>query len=532
MRTRLSTPARLTGDVLVALLFAVALSLPLGGRFLDPGADTSVLPELRNPAPAPRVPRSLARVPALPRQCEAWLADHFGFRRALVRGHNAVKVFGFGVSPTDRAVMSSDLWVFTTVNRTFESYRGTFQLSAAELERWRVVLEARRDWLATRDIKYVFCFAPAKGSLYPERLPPGFRRGPQTALEQLRAYLAEHSDFQLLDLHEPLRAAKAGDAEGDWLYYKLGSHWTDRGGFVAAETVLASLRPALPNLHVPSATDYERLPAPDQGDNWAGRLHLEDSLLQRRTYFQPRSGWGTASLDDQGAGLGTRVQDAPDAPDAERAPRLLLLHDSFGAGVWPALAESFSESQSLGSFQLDAEVVLETAPDVVVQVMAERRLAIHRPRAALGDSSAAARAAFERAPHRVARFEDAQSLRRLQSWSGAELSASVEDASLSVRCRGAGQGLLLPELSVPAGTTLVLRVELTAPHATTLAVLYQTLERPEYLPSRALHIPLVRGRNELFIEVPATDLAGPLLVLPGRRRGRYEVHSIEVRATD
>ena len=529
MRMRLSTPARSTGDTLTLALFALALCLPLGGRFLDPGADTSVLPELRNPAPAPRLPHSGEQLAALPERCEAWLRDRFGFRRSLVRGHNALKVFGFGVSPTDRAVMSSDLWVFTTVNQTFEAFRGTLELSEAELERWRVVLEARRDWLAARGITYALCFAPAKPMLYPERLPPGFRPGPRTPLEQLQAYLAEHSDFELIDLHTPLRAAKVDDREGDWLYYKLGSHWTERGGFVAARAVLESLRAERPDLHVPEASEYHRVPGADQGDNWAGRLHLEEVLRQARTDFEPLSGWSTEQRGAGSGDLGTRVS------TSSEGPRLLLLHDSFGEGLWPVLAESFAHSRAQGSFELDPELVAGAGPDVIVQVMAERRLAIHRPQDTLGDARERAREAFEGSAVQLLVLAGGESLRGLAPWAGSEFDLPEGSASLALRCPSPRAGFQLPVLDLPelelrGGALPVLRLELTSPEETTLTVLYQTADRLDYLPSRGVHVPLAEGRNELFIEIPAEDLAGRLLVLPGRRRGRYLVHSIELRA--
>jgi len=526
LRARQSTTARTVGDAAVTLVFAAAIALPMGARFLDPGADTSVIPENRNPAPAPKAPVDLDRLLAFPPRFEAWLDDRFAFRRQLVRWHNAVKILGFHVAPTERAVMGPDLWVYTSANLTFEAYRGTFKLSDSELENWRRVLEARRDWLASRGIEYVFAFAPAKPTIYPEHLPPGYVRGEQTTLEQLQAYMREHSDFRILDLHAPLLAAKAGDREGDWLYYKLGTHWTDRGGFVATQAILSVLQEAHPELAIPREEDYRRVVAADEGDSWAGRLHLEDVLVQHRIALVPKNGWRAIATGEDGNGLGTCV-----APDGE-GPRLLVFHDSFGSGMWLFLADQFSESHSRAGFQIDPGAVLTLKPDVVVQVMAERRLAAYRPVEALSGSGAAARSAFEAAPHLLAVLDDVESMSALESWSKALLTPAetAGEPPLEVRCRNAGQGFLLPQIELPPGTIPVVRIQLASNVATDLSVLFQTIGRDEYLSSRAVTVPIRKGNNEVFVQVPAEDLAGRLLVLPGRKRGRYQLRSIEIRA--
>ena len=526
MRERLPTPARTAGDIAASLLLAVAIGVPMGGRFLDPGADVSVLPENRNPAPTPRFPRQLKRLGLFPPRFEAWVNDHFAFRSQLVRWHNAAKIFGFHIAPTERAVMGPDYWVYTSANMTFEAYRGTFRLSAKELDNWRRVLEARRDWLAARGIRYVFGLAPAKPTIYPEHLPPGVRRGEQTTLEQLRAHLAAHSDFELLDLHAPLLAAKEGDAEGDWLYFKLGTHWTERGGLIGAREILRALQDSIPGIELPEESDYRRVPLDSQGDSWAGRLHIPDLLLQGIVGLEPIAGWRSRAVDDGGGGLGTL-----EIPDRD-GPTALLIHDSFGDGLWPFLGEQFATLHSRAGFQIDAELVNALQPDVVIQIMAERRLAAYRPSDSLSGGGMAARSAFESAPHRVAAYADAGAMREFEPWSEARLTPGEGpgDPPLEIWCRRAGLGFLLPEIDLPAGTFPVLRIELTSNIITQLSVLYMTSGRQEYISSRAVSAAVTKGHNVLFLRVPAEDLTGHLLILPGRRRGRYELSSIEIRA--
>ena len=47
MYPRERTPARRIGELITTALFLIGITLPVGGRFLDEGADSSTLPERR-----------------------------------------------------------------------------------------------------------------------------------------------------------------------------------------------------------------------------------------------------------------------------------------------------------------------------------------------------------------------------------------------------------------------------------------------------------------------------------------------------
>ena len=326
---RAPTAARSVGNAVVIAGFAAVLALPIGGRRLDSEADVSTQPEGRRAARLPSLRPKAASLMRFPRAFDSWLEDGFGFRATLVRWHNLVKLYGFGVAPTDRLVVGPDLWLFTTGNRAMEGYRGVYVLTEEELEVWARVLEARRDWLEARGVHYLFVLGPGKPSIYGDKLPASIRRGERTPLDQLADYLERHSDLRVVDVRSALLEARAGDREEDEdrLYYRLGTHWTERGAHVAYRQIVARLQEWFPDMEPSAESDYERLLSDNQRDTLARQLRLQDVLTQGTVRLQPRG--ALHSREAPGAGVGATLLEIAGSD----LPRALVVHDSFGPAL-------------------------------------------------------------------------------------------------------------------------------------------------------------------------------------------------------
>ena len=524
----LEPPTRATplADAVCLTALALALCIPFFGRRLDPEADRSTLPEQRNPAPYP----NLAADPlAFPGRFDAWLGDHYGFRGELVRWHNRAVLLGFGTSPTERLVAGPGPWLFTTGNRALEAYRGSFQLTASDLDAWTRAVRERRDWLAERGARYLLALAPGKPSIYGERLPAGYAPGERTPLDQLAEHLRRELGFELVDLRPPLAVERASDrpAEGDYLYYPLGTHWTERGAFVACRELLTRARRELvgfADLAPPRAEDYRSVPLEDQGDSWAGRLRLSGELSQRTYGFVPRGARRSRTLLEE-----THEQVFETDLDA---PRVVLLHDSFGDLLREQLREHCGRLYTLASTDFESELIERERPQLVVQLMAERRLASYRPPSSSLGGDAAARLAFEAAGSPLFTLDRAAAALRLDPWRRATLTPAQgpDDPALRVHLRRAGDGLLLPELELPAGHAPVLRIDVELPAAGELALFYQTPGSPEYLPVRRVAVELPAGRSVAHLDLAVADATGRFLVLPGGTRGDCLVRGLELRA--
>ena len=119
---------------------------------------------------------------------ESWFNDHFGFRKCLVMWNNKLRWSLFKDRNTERVLVGKDGWLFTMDARMIDHYSGLLQLTPEELHDWQLLLEKRRDWLASRGNTYVFLVTPDKESIYPEALPKWVTKvNPQTKVDQFFA---------------------------------------------------------------------------------------------------------------------------------------------------------------------------------------------------------------------------------------------------------------------------------------------------------------------------------------------------------
>ncbi|NUP97969.1 MAG: hypothetical protein HUU28_17565, partial [Planctomycetaceae bacterium] len=431
-----------------------------------------------------------------PTAFDAWFRDHFGLRPAWIRLNNRVSIEAFGVSPTSEIVLGPDAWMFTTRDRAVDVWRGADPFSAEELELWGKVLADRREWCAQRGVKYLFAIAPNKESIYPEFFPARFDKLGPSRREQLVQHVGRRTEFPLLDLTEPILAEKALAQPGEQLYYRLGTHWNDRGAVPAARALLERLRRELPQLAAPAREAFTFVPTEFQDDSWAGRLYMEDVLRQPNADASwsraiPAAAWERlrqflerrdktpeervrfAIRPEPGEGSGWAI-DVLDSMNVDvvregvAAPRAVVFHDSMGEKLRPLLAEAFSRVAFRWVPDFDTNVIEREQPDVVLQVFVERALAAVSLSTSPLDTQEVLETEF-----RASSTTLLVGLGQLTLPAGAKsrISQHGEDG---LTLEYGGTALELPPLVVPPGTWPVLRIELDSPVDTALCLEFLT----------------------------------------------------------
>jgi hypothetical protein len=191
----------------------------------------------------------------LPKKIDAYLRDRLPFRSLMVRCNGLLrhKYLGLGSA---QVLVGKDGWLFFDLDRCQSAdYMGLRPFTPEQLEQWRTYLERRAAYLEARGVRYVFMAAPNQPTIYPEKLPENVRihRG-RTRYEQLTAYLAAHSSFRLLDLVEPIRAAKRQGL----VYFRTDSHWNGLGCYVAMDCLCRRLQTWFPTVQwKPLGTDWQ-----------------------------------------------------------------------------------------------------------------------------------------------------------------------------------------------------------------------------------------------------------------------------------
>lgn len=236
----------------------------------------------------------------------------FAFRKDLINFNSTVKIFGFGFSPTSKAIVGQDGMFFEGYGqRRVESdligsfdnvtdYMGLIPFSNRELDEWLVCLEERYYWLQEYGIDYVFVLAPTKALVYPEKLPARIlemkeKVSKPTRYEQLVAYLKAHSVVPVVDLQTPLVQAKEQESLDALLYYKTDFHWNNYGSFLAYQAIVNEINRAYPKYALKAASLDEFIVR--KKTDWVHRgfitlLGLDPMQHQNETYltFQPKRG--------------------------------------------------------------------------------------------------------------------------------------------------------------------------------------------------------------------------------------------------
>jgi hypothetical protein len=102
------------------------------------------------------------------------------------------------------------------------------------------------------------------------------------------------------------------------------------------------------------------------------------------------------------------------------------------------------------------------------------------------------------------------------------------DDHIALRSSGRDPYLYLPSID-PSGLGSMMRVEIESPGHTAVQVYYGTADEPGYSEQRSVRVPSYRGRNTVYIDLPA-EACGRLRLDPGDLPGEYRLHRLEIRS--
>jgi hypothetical protein len=398
-------------------------------------------------------------------------------------------------------------------------------MTQRELEGWRRALESRRDWCASIGAEFLFVVAPNKTEVYPELVPAQFDRVGPTRLDQLFEHMRARSTVAMLDLRDAMKAEKAHDSGGNFVYYPLGTHWTDRGVYAGYVAILEVLRKRFPRL-VPIPRDQIAwTEAGHQGDSWAGRMYMSGLLVQENLIGTlPES--PTATVAQEGPGGNTSLVTVH---RNQELPSAVVFHDSFGEPLRKFLVPHFSKALFIWQDGFDTARIAAADPDLVLQVYVERKLNGNPPPLATSGDASASRAAFEASQRVLLRIDPAQDLDEFELVGKTKLQRV--DGGFEIVITQGSDWLFLPPFGVGADENPVLHLDVESPFPTWIDVIFKVRGDADYKRKNSYRIDLVAGRNDVYLEMFTPDLEGRLFVRPeASQGGRFVVRALEVRA--
>ncbi|MGC3991080.1 MAG: hypothetical protein QM796_15650 [Chthoniobacteraceae bacterium] len=377
----MSTPSKFRKWEAIAtgLVFLVAIMVPLVLQLTMPQREIA-RSEGRKLTAFPKLKKMKWKfIKDFPEKFEKYYNDQFGGRNDLLAASATLKVKVFQTSPTKDVMIGKNGWLYYTGEGALDDHLGVTRFTGEQLLAWKEYLERRQAWLAKRNIRYVFVFAPDKQTVYPEFLPDRaakFREG--TAMDQLVAYLRQNCSVPVLDLRPTLVEAKRLGQ----LYWKTDTHWMFLGEYVGYERLTAELRTMYPMLN-DSPYFYAKHPERIQQETDLRRIMrlpgtpLEGVPASNYTYDGRPQEVPLYQADNLRADKQTY---SVEPPHPEVPLRVLVYHDSFFNGLIKYFCPHFAKStyvwRTVSSPQKCeqeiARVMERDQPQLFVEEMLER----------------------------------------------------------------------------------------------------------------------------------------------------------------
>lgn len=515
-----------SAEVVFSTLLLMTLIAVGTFSFVSMGADQDLSRRerrIQRRSPRPTL-HSLAEFPA---DFRDWYGSNFAFRNQLVKTHALIWLRVFRLSPNDLILLGSDDWLFTTASRSLDSERGVIPFNDRELDDWRRTLEARRDWLASLGIDYAFVIVPDKPSIYPELLPNGYAQVAPSRVEQFVSHMHESTDLRVIDLRPDLLAAKQDDRADDHICYPLGTHWTDRGAYHGYRSIARELDRWFPAANIWSLDDFTR-PIDPRPDDESASLFLENQLSQVERSLKAKRERSAMKVrhevPSRADALG--VWDQADSS----LPRLHLIHDSSAIALTPFLSQHFARTTCDQSDSFAAWTILETKPDLVLQVYVARFAQRILPSVQTVFDDEELRERFDASKHVLLPARSNGRYPRIAGYRGTAVEGGGTRPPV-IRLAALSDGCLIDEpAGVQADEMTVLRLEVECPADSVASVYYLEAEIQGFRHQRCVTVPVREGHNEVFFLLASPTMHGPLLLRPGYHFGNYTIHDVELRA--
>lgn len=365
-------------------IYAVLLILVMGGAIYGPllygvwetDRETSSQ-EQRHLATLPPVPLSTESLLDFPAKVNDYYADHFGFREPLVYRYFRMERQISGAEKND-ITRGADDWYF--LGRIGPGFRMAFDpmgdvinvnlYTEEELKQFGDNITSVRDWLAERNIEYIYMIAPNKHTIYFDKLPPDIKKvGEQSATDQLVNYLRNHTDVHVLDIRKEMQAAREA---GKWdLYYKTDTHWNYYGANFAQYELFKYIETLFPGKVKPRLLSDDEF---EVRENREGDLatvgHIDNAVVPDPIpVLASECEVPTREYDDHHYLVSSSC--------ASKALKAVIFRDSYFRYMIPYSAEQFEQMvtyKARVTFKELAKAVAETGPDLVIEEIVERKL--------------------------------------------------------------------------------------------------------------------------------------------------------------
>jgi len=308
---------------------------------------------------------SLQEIDGYPKAVEEYYNDHLPFRDWLIKLYNSLQVHVFRTSSNENVILGKDGWLFyssRTDGTSMECYDGSMLFTDEELAHIAANLTGAQRRLAEQGTELIVLIAPSKERIYSEYMPDHLGEPAQECMvNQVTAYLREHTDVRVVYPYEEMMAQKKADQD-HLLYYRTDAHWNGRGAYIGAKALLAEMGIEIAPL--------------DQLETVAENPFPCDLASMLNVWGMDETGFKAAAVPKTAPQLETVSNEEYGRMEyvmEDAAPISLFMYkDSFGTPMARYLKYYLSHTTFEHTYSYDPSEMLAQQPDVFVLEVTER----------------------------------------------------------------------------------------------------------------------------------------------------------------
>ncbi|WP_163335900.1 hypothetical protein [Desulfopila sp. IMCC35008] len=517
--------------VLVAV-FITFLMMPGIMMLYQPPKEISAV-EKRKLAQFPTVGKSLDSIEQFPDEFETYFNDHFGLRDFYISIYNSTFTKLFRTSPNKNVILGREGWLYMAASGVLSDFLGQRITNESTIIDYVEELVDRQQWFNDRGVRYLFVPVPNKIQVYPEYLPAIYAGlAGETVYEKLFNRLGSRVDAaESLSLLPLFLEAK----EQQQLYYKTDTHWNFTGAYLGYRHIINAIQQWFPDRESLLKKDLTSFKHTYPGD-LAQLLHLEKEFAEQADDVRIRkectgSGprpieWPEAGSDYKKSANSRKVYLA-ECHDKDLT--VFIIQDSFGNHPSRFFANQFGKTYffTKSDFRDIVPFIKEQNPDLVIDLHAARNL----PKTLKPHPDVTAYVSQKR-------FNESRTY--LIGLSGSDFSDNNLISHNIEIARGRPPGSFTAttndpqfDISLPGGSGthqgIVMHLEIDSPGDTLLQIFYNDHDQSSFHESRSVATLLKKGKNSLYLRLPAFQAINRIRLDPGKVKGAYTIHSFSVR---
>lgn len=315
--------------------------------------------------------RTLAEFPTVtkenwnefPEKFEEYFNDHLAYKQKFVELNQTVNYKCFNIAENEKCVLGEDGWMFCKEDYSLEDYQGIYLYSDERLQEIVQQIVAVDEYYKSIGVEFIFFIAPNKESIYGEYLDSRYRQYKDyTRADQVYDYLKDNTEVTVVFPKEELRSYSS-EYE---LYYKLDTHWSDMGAYIATNSLL-------------SQVGLEEMQAVEEVELVQEGMHVGDlaTMLGMTNYLYDEPEIGLDNFSDTQTEVvysnpHTILFNEKYTSNSNNMDSVYVIGDSFSAKLAEYLKFNYAECTVIHRYEYKAGTVENENTDVVICEVVER----------------------------------------------------------------------------------------------------------------------------------------------------------------